>query len=153
MSKWAVRKAEEKDRAWVVEQAAAFLRYIDVGVPVDYDHLEKLFDTFSGANFYLLVVTCDDQLRGVAAAMLQDHFFNPAVKMFSEVMWWVPEEFRNSRAGAILLDAMDKIGSATADLVVLAIEHNSKVNVRSLNKRGFEMKEMSLLKRVAQCQP
>ncbi len=149
MSKWVVRRAKASDFTWSVEQASTFLGTLDIGVPVDPAHMAHLFHKFvTDPAFYLLIATCDGEPRGQVAAIVQPHFFNPSVKVFTELMWWVPVEHRSSRAGLVLLDALDKVGSSVADLVSLSLEASSRVNERHLEKRGFSMQERGFIKQV-----
>jgi hypothetical protein len=99
------------------------------------------------------VVDDDGTLCGFAAAMLQQHFLNPDVRVFAEIAWWVPEEHRSTRAGLLLLNALDaKAEELGAHLSVVAVEGNSPLSGRSFLRRGYKPQEISFMK-VTQCQP
>lgn len=152
MSKWVVRRATESDREWVVMQTAAFLDYTAIGIPVDVEQLNKLFDRYlSDPTHYLLIATNKGERQGVAAAQLVPHPLNTKVMVFSETMWWVPPEHRSKGAGLILLDALDRIGTAKAQLVVITTEHHSPLSGRTLTKRGYSPQETTHIKKVESC--
>lgn len=147
MSKWSVRRAVEKDIPWIAEQVEQFLLFMGGDIPFNAPHIEQLVLTFIKQHF-MLVVEKDGELSGVWAGMLHPHFLNPDVKVLTEVMWWVPEEKRNSRAGLLLLSAQEQIARHYGvQLECLSTEVGSPLNQGSLEKRGFKLQEHSWIRK------
>lgn len=149
MSKWVVRRAVEADREWLLKQCESFISYLDMELPFNAEHINDLVTTFinSHETHYALVATNDGVPYGVAAAVLQPHLFNPNVSVFVELMWWVEEDKRKSRAGLILLDALDTIGRKVADYSSIATEAKSQLNEKTLIKRGFKKQELAYIRK------
>jgi len=72
--------------------------------------------------------------------------FNPSLTSLSEVFWYVLPEYRNTRSGLLLLNAFDKCGQEQADETNMCLLIGSPVATKSLEKRGFEMKEIAFRK-------
>lgn len=142
MSDWVVSKASEDDKEWVLKQCEAFLRTADVNVPFNKAHLLVLWNT---PQIQVLVVKHKGIRKGLGVYSTTGHPFNPDVSTFTELVWWVPEEHRNSRAGLILLDVMDTIATKH-DLALFSVLHNSPVAERALTKRGYKHKETAFVK-------
>lgn len=142
MSDWVVTKAHEEDKEWVLEQCEAFLRTADVNVPFNKQHLLVLWNT---PQIQVLIVKHKGERRGLGVYSVAGHPFNPDVSTFTELVWWVPEAHRNSRAGLILLDVMDDIASKY-DLALFSVLHNSPIAERALTRRGYKQKETSFVK-------
>lgn len=147
MSKWLVRTAKPSDCEWIVEQAKHFIDYLQLQFEANEPHLRQVIAEF--VTKHVVVLVEKDGVRcGIAAALLQPHVFNPNVRTLTEVMWWVVPEYRNTRAGLLLLDTLDDIGNKTADLVVMSVEAHSSVNERTLVKRGYKKQELAFVKAV-----
>jgi ribosomal protein S18 acetylase RimI-like enzyme len=142
MSNWVVRKARHDDLNWLLEQTELFQNSIDAPVPFNKDYMTILIGEFID-NHYALIVTNDGVPYGFAAAMCHPHMFNPDFKIFTEVAWWVSEQHRNTRAGLILLDALEKVAEKEgADVIALSSEHNSPLALRAFTKRGYKALEL-----------
>lgn len=85
---------------------------------------------------------------GFIAGMHSEHFFNPEIKTFTELFWWVTPEYRGSSAGVRLLEAFIDYGDARPGWICFGLEHNSPVKDETLLKRGFRHQERSFLKEV-----
>ena len=149
MSNWRVRRAVSSDFMWLSEQCAAFISFIGF-LPYNKPHVDAMLGAFARQH-YVLVAERDGERVGVAVAMVQRHPLNPDVKMLTEIMWWVPEEHRGTRAGIILLNALEKVAEhERVDLFVMSTEAQSALSGRMLLKRGFNPQETTWIKK---CQP
>ncbi len=83
---------------------------------------------------------------GAIGGLLLPNVFNPSLTSLSEVFWYVLPEHRNTRSGLLLLNAFDKCGQEQADETSMCLLIGSPVATKSLEKRGFEMKEIAFRK-------
>ena len=144
MSNWVVRYAAEADKAWVKEQCKAFLGTLPVGVPYDDDRMDVLWAT---PGLFCIIAERGGVRCGLGVYTQLPHMFNQQVLTFTELVWWVPPEHRGTRAGLILLDAMDKIAQS-CDIAVFSTESNSPISSRALTKRGYVPQEQAFVKRI-----
>ncbi len=146
MSNWRVRRGSEEDLDWLMEQSEAFTRFIGNAVPFHPERAALLLRSWL-ADHYVVIAEQDGERAGMLVAMATSHTFNPDVRVLSEIMWWVVEAKRNTRAGLLLLNALDKIAEAEkVDLVTMSTESVSPLSGRVLNKRGYRQKELTWVK-------
>lgn len=93
------------------------------------------------------VAKCDDVPVGALGSMLIPHFYNPNLKVLSELFWYVNPEHRQTRAGIMLLNAFDDLGKEIADEATLSLLTSSQVNSKTFGKRGFVATEYAFSKR------
>jgi len=86
---------------------------------------------------------------GFIAGILFNHIFNPDIRVLAETFWWVQEEYRNSKAGLMLLNTFTDFGKENADWTTIAIETASPINERVLLKRGYKPTERNYLLEVS----
>jgi len=159
-----VRQARLDDMDWLVSELRAFSEFST------YKH--KLFppDEQSVRNKMAAVITqhfcliseIDDTLlvhhfdgsvvgdprTGFIAGLHGEHWFNPEIKTFTELFWWVKPEYRGSSAGVRLLNAFIDYGEQRPGWIVFGLEHNSPIKDETLLKRGFRHQERSFLKEI-----
>lgn len=85
---------------------------------------------------------------GFIGGTLAGHPYHSSLRLLSEMFWWVVPEYRQTRAGLLLLEAFIAHGEAHADLIHFTLEEKSPVNERTLTKRGFHLVEKSYLREV-----
>lgn len=83
---------------------------------------------------------------GVIGGLLHENIFNPKYKTLTEIFWYVLPEYRNGRAGALLLKAFDNRAKEIADDSTLCLLPSSEVNISSLDKRGYKLNEYAFRK-------
>lgn len=93
----------------------------------------------------VFVARREGEVIGSIAGLLTPHLFNPAIEVLTEIFWWVKPACRGSRAGLLLLEALTSWGRQHADIVILSLEHDSPVNPKSLEKRGFQARESNYI--------
>ena len=82
---------------------------------------------------------------GCIAGLLSAHLFNPRIRILTEAFWWVEPQYRSSRAGLLLLEALMTWAKQYADMFVMTLEHNSPVKPETLLKRGFKLRETNFI--------
>ena len=154
MNRWRTiefRKAKEEDIPQVIEELREFSKFCGGKTPLFQEHnllytegvLKKLIKDHV---FYGAFVK--DKLVGFIAGTLSRHLFNPEIIVLNEVFFWVRPEFRNSKVAKSLLDSYIKYGKINADWVLVGVIDKSTLSGRSLEKRGFKLKEQSYLMEV-----
>jgi hypothetical protein len=93
------------------------------------------------------IVRCDGEPVGALGSILTPNIYNPTYKVLAEMFWYVLPEYRNTRAGLMLLNAFDQKASEIADESTLSLLSSSKVNTASMEKRGFKMVELGFNKK------
>lgn len=143
-----VRRATADDVPWLLEQLAAFDQFFGSTRSLfpDIDTARAIVsDLVTTQPFF---VAGDSDLVGFIAGYLTPHPYNPTIRVLTESFWWVDQEFRGSRAGLALLNALIAFGREHADWIVMTLEHESPVNPETLTRRGFRLKETSYLMEV-----
>lgn len=141
-----VRNANPDDAAWLIEQIHAFEKFAGFKRQLLEDEGRAYETVWNLIAAHVVRIACDDEQRlGFIAGYHTPHPFNTNIKVLSEIFWWVAPERRGSRAGAALLNDFETIGRATADWVVLSLEHKSPLREVQLLKRGFRQVERSFL--------
>ena len=85
---------------------------------------------------------------GFLVGSLIPHYFNPALIVLSQVLWWVNPEARMSRAPAALLDAYQALGRERAHWIQFSRQEHTPIRDASLARRGFRLVERTYLEEV-----
>lgn len=144
-----VETLTEKDLEWFVEVAAVNMLIEEVKRPelVNIDNMYGLAlkGIQDGTGF---VVKSNEECVGALGALLLPNLFNPNITTLAEIFWYVLPEYRNTRAGALLLAAFSNKAEEVADEATLSLLGSSEVNIRTLEKRGFLLGEFAFRKKV-----
>lgn len=145
-----VRQATTDDVPWLLGQLAQFDRFIGAKHSLfpSPDYAERMLTELLASQPFLVAVGEDGPVGFIAGA-LAPHPYNPAIRVLTELFWWVAEPYRRSRAGLLLLNAFVRIGEEQADWIFLSLEHASPVNETTLTRRGFRPFETTYLLEVA----
>lgn len=144
-----VRRAQPSDMDWITGELRAFDRFYGSTKSL-FGNAEYVRTTLEAliAQHVFLIAERDGNRMGFIAGLLTPHFFNPELKVLTEMLWWVPPAHRGSRAGLLLLNEYIRIGEESADWILMTLEDRSPIAERSLIKRGFHLKERSFLMEV-----
>ena len=151
MNRWRViefKNVKEKDIPQVIEELREFSKFCGGKTPLFQEHnllytegvLKKLIKDHV---FYGAFVK--DKLVGFIAGTLSRHLLNPEIIVLNETFFWVRPEYRKSKAAKHLLESFIKYGKINADWVLFGVIDKATMSVRSLEKRGFKLKEQSYL--------
>lgn len=144
-----VRWASRDDVPWLLDELRAFDRFFGAKRALFPDEgyaRERLGEMLDRLDVFPFYVAIRETVRlGFIAGVCQPHFFNPGVRVLSELFWWVAPEHRATTTGARLLNAYLDWGRAYADWIVFTLETQSPVNPASLERRGFRLHERSYL--------
>ena len=137
-----VRRAKLVDIAWSVRQMEAFAATIPTrvkiypGFDIGCDIMAKMI-----TDHYILISESGGKRSGIIGAFKCHHPFNPHVRVLSEAFWWVPDAYRLTRVGYLLLREYTRYGRADFDIVTLTLEAASNVSDKSLQKLGYKQFE------------
>lgn len=140
------RPAFISDVEWLFEQCEAFAKFYGSKISLAGNpEYGKMFLGGLIENHYVQIGLKDGVRAGFIAGMVTPHHFNPNIKQLAELLWWVPEEFRNSGVGAKLFAEFITFGKENCDWITFTLEENSPVGDAVLLKRGFRMTERAYL--------
>ena len=141
-----LREAVHSDIDWILTELKLFAEF--------YGSQHSLFSDDDGYNrslikqiidgHYFVVSENDGVPSGFIAGMISPHLFNPKIKTFTELFWWVKSEFRGTKAGSMLLNEFIEFGK-DYDWTIMTLENDSPVSPESILKRGFKYKEQSFI--------
>lgn len=142
-----VRRSVLSDIPWVIEQARKFGEVINRDIEIigrsDLWLAKCIADAINDVAF---TACCGDKLVGCIGGRLFPQPFNPLVMMLMEMFWWVPEEYRKTRAGYLLLKKFCEVGNERADATVLTLQNSTPVIERTVERLGFKLYERSFAK-------
>lgn len=131
----------------MIQELREFSKFVGTRLPmfseegIVHDRLFKMI------NEHLVLIATDDERgpMGFIAGYVTPHIMNPGITTLCEVLYWVSEKHRRTRAGLLLMDGFVKWGRENCDWICFGLESNSPVNDATLLKRGFRLKERNFL--------
>jgi len=144
-----IRDAVATDLDWIMAQMEAFADFYGSELKLDSNkeygrgYVTSLID-----SQYVKIASDGPERLGIIAGFKSPHHFNPDITIFSELLWWVPAEHRNTKAGAALLNDFMEYGKANADWISFSLEDNTPIDDSFLLRRGFRLKEKAYLMEV-----
>lgn len=147
LPKYTVDKLSFEMLPWFVEVAAVNMLKDELKKP-ELVHLPELYRLAKvGMDWGTAFVVYDGSVPvGALGAILTDNLFNPEYKTLAEIFWYVLPEYRETRAGFLLLQAFENRGKEIAYDMTLSLLPQSPVNIKALEKRGFAFEELSFRK-------
>lgn len=104
------------------------------------------------AQGVMLIAEREGVIAGFVTALTMPFIGDPDVLVMAEVCWWVKPEFRGSRAGLMLIRALEKEaglqGCAELSMFSMVGEHDVG---HIYEKRGFALREKTYSKRIEPC--
>ena len=145
-----IRKGDHSDIPKVLEELKAFSEFYDskYNLYKDDETSSEIIKGIMDNHLFLVALSPEDELVGFISGLIHPHLFNPDIKTLSEAFWWVKPEYRNSKAGSMLLKEYIEFGKLNADWIICTIERHSPVNDETFLKRGFRLQEKSFLMEV-----
>ena len=119
----------------------------------DYDSC-KLFLTTCLENSDIVLFVCKDssKLIGVTAGLLFPLYFNHNYKVTQELWWWVEEEYRGSKAGNLMYNALEnwaKEKEANAMFMIALEDQKVDAMVKVYKRKGFVGTERTFIKELS----
>lgn len=146
---YVIRKAVESDLDEILIHLKDFSDFYDNKYKLygkDEEYNKKLILSFITDHIFFVAVTSDtNSVVGFISGLINNHIYNPSIKVLTESFWWVVPNHRTSKAALLLLNKFVEVGKEIADWVVMTVEDRSPVNERTLFKRNFKLIEKSYL--------
>jgi hypothetical protein len=149
------RSATPDDIPWILGELKKFAVFLGTNrslFPSEEYAKEKLQELIETQVFCIAESTLtnlhDGTQVGFIAGICGPHFFNPEIRVLSELFWWVTPEWRNTRAGALLFAEFMHCGRERADMVVMTLEEQSPVHEETLLRHGFKRYERNYVMEV-----
>ncbi len=148
MSRITVDVLKEEDVEWFINTAAIRMLTDELLRPdmINMHQLQVLTERgLAGGTAF--VAKSDGVCVGAIAGLLVPNIYNPTMSVLAEMFWYVLPEYRDTRAGSLLLSAFNEKGETCAEETTLSLISSSPVNISALEKRGFLLQEYGFLKR------
>lgn len=137
------------DYEWLVSQLRAFSRFYGTHrqlFPTRSDEeVAELIQALQSRGPWIISRDSTGERTGFIAGVVAPHPYNDRLIVLSELFWWVPEQYRGTRAGALLFSEFKRRGMQSADWIVMTLEEKSPVKPEALESRGFRPYERSFL--------
>jgi hypothetical protein len=142
-----VENLTQDDLRWFVETAAVNMLTDELNRPelINLDQL-YLLATKGMNEGTAFIAKKGYEPVGALGAILSPNLYNPNITTLSELFWYVLPEHRNTRAGVLLFSAFNSKGESLADEANLSLLGSSTINMKTLEKRGFLLKEFAFTK-------
>jgi hypothetical protein len=147
LSKYIVESLKEEDVDWFVNTACVGMLVNEVKRPelVNIRHLHNMTAMVMEQGT-VFIVKKDGVNTGAIAGCVTQSLYNPDIKVCTELFWYVLPEYRNTRTGLLLLNALVKRGDEVADETIFSLLAGSIVNDKSLEKKGFVFSESGFIR-------
>lgn len=159
-----VREAQLADLDWLIQQLRLFSDFFSSKIPLfpaDESYARGQLSAMIEKHYFRIAEVQDNRAvlgasgqplgearAGFIAALLSQHWFNPALTTATEIFWWVSPAFRGTRAGALLLVDYIRWAKKNSHWVAFGLEENSPIKDATLIRHGFRLKERSFLMEV-----
>lgn len=141
-----IRAAEDSDADWILSELQKFSSFFGSKKQLFHSAEHSIPVLKDWIKNHLVLIADDGSKRlGFISGIVHNHLYNPGIRVLTETFWWVPEEYRGTRAGAMLFDSFKKWGQKHVDWIMMTLENASPVNEKSLEKRGFKLIEKQFL--------
>lgn len=144
---YVLRRAEASDIAWLMIQLREFSQFIETEYQLygDDEYTKNGLQLLIEKHYLNIATTHEGKPVGFMAGYFNPHLFNPSITVLCELFWWVIPEYRQTRAGAMLMNAFIDFGKKNAQWISFSLNRFTEVNERSLVKRGFHLHEKTYL--------
>lgn len=141
------RTATPGDLDWITNELKLFSKFHNSKHSLfgTEEYSRWAFNNYIKNHLCLIAEKADKVPMGFIVGIYGTHPYNRELKVLSTAMWWVKEEFRNSRAGYILFKDFMSWGKRNADWVLCTLNKNTPIKETSLTKFGFNPHEKTYL--------
>jgi len=145
-----VREATHHDVDWIVPELKSFSDFYcrDKKKKLFKDHKytrSEVVLPLIERHLFLVAEMDESELVGMIAGLIGTHAFNNEISTLNELFWWVPQGYRHTRAGLMLINEYTRWGRENVDWAFMTLETDSPVNDRSIIKRGYQPVERQFL--------
>lgn len=145
---YVIKPAQPEDTPWIVEVAAKDMICNEVGRPELYqpDRLDPIVDkiVIEGTG---LICWKDGERVGMVGGVLTPHYLLPTRILLVEIVWYVENTYRQTRAPYLLMKGYKQLIEDKADEGVFTLLKHSPIKDSSLERLGFSFVEKQYLYR------
>lgn len=140
------RSANSEDIDWILGELRVFSKFIRTKYELygDEAYSKKGIQMLIDEHIFLIAERCGER-AGFVAGYFTPHLFNPEIKILCELFWYVNTNHRGSGVGRLLMNEYVAFGKKKAQWTTFSINRFTKLNERSLIKRGFSEHERTFL--------
>ncbi len=137
------------DVDWLLDQCDDFAKFYGSKVSLAGDrNYGRFFLTDLLEKHYVRIGMEGNSRAGFIAGMVTPHHFNPSITQLSELLWWVPEQFRSCGIGGLLFKEFVEYGKEHCNWITFTMEQNTPIGDGILVKAGFRLTEKAYLMEV-----
>lgn len=142
-----VEALQIQDLHWFVDVAATRMLMEELKRPELHNREHMFMLVSKGMNEGTAwVAKKDGECIGALGSLLFPNVLNPEIYTLVELVWYVLPEYRNTRAGVLLLNTLDEKGREVANETTLSLLPTSVINLKTLEKRGYMLEEYGFRK-------
>ncbi len=146
-----IRVAYEPDWAECLRMSKAFHAFSPYrDYPFDDDKVRILFDLYKSNPRQVVVILAEvqDKPIGLLVGSVSELYFSK-VKVGGEIIWWVDEEYRKTRAGINLFHAFEYWSTEVGAQVLSGVNTEGTTDVSKFYLRnGYHLAESTFIKRL-----
>lgn len=146
-----IRPANEGDLDWLVGELRDFDTFYKTKKRLFGDESIVRAKLREAIHYHVCLIaekSEDFTPTGFILGLLRPHFYNPDIRLLSELFWWVVPRYRHTISASLLMDEFIAIGKAEADWITLNMSPWTRIKKRSLQQRGFEVSDQVFLMEV-----
>ena len=142
-----VLEANVNDLGWIVDELKCFSDEYGGSVPMfsNREYAQETIQKYIESHVVFIAKKKNGLKCGFICGFLSEHIYNPDIIVLAENFWWVPKQYRGSRAGLLLLNRFIEFGKNFCDQIVFGIEAKCPINEDALTKRGFKLHERNYI--------
>lgn len=147
-SKITVGVVQEQDLQWVIDVAAVRMLTEELKRPelVNMNNIQMLARK-GLEDQTLFIAKQGDICVGTLGGLLVPNMFNSDLLTLAEVFWYVLPEYRNTRAGFLLLKTFEEKADESSYDSSLSLLPSSTISMEALAKRGFNLAEFAFVRK------
>lgn len=146
-----IRPANSDDLNWLVGELREFDRFYQTKKRLFGNEQivrEKMLEIIEGHVCFMAEKRTDgnpSEPIGFIAGILRPHFYNPDLRVLSQLFWWVVPGERKTLAASMLMDEFVKVGREHADWITFNMSRWTPVKKESFLRRGFNVSDQVYL--------
>lgn len=144
-----VRRAVSDDVPWLCDALRAFAAHYPAPIPLYTDHAqaEALVRSLMAGHYIAVAHHAIRGPVGLVAGLCQPHPFNPALRIATELFWWVNPDARGTSAGGRLFSAFEAWAvEQGADAIAMSLEASTPLADDAMTRRGYVPVERQFLR-------
>lgn len=137
-----IREATMHDLDWVLAESELFDKFFDAKFSLvpSRDEAEQFFRGMI-SNHLFLISENNGVASGFICGLVTPSIFKKDITTLTELLWWVAQEYRHTRAGLLLLEEFISWGKDNVKMINFSLEEKSPIRDETLTRRGFKLKE------------